>query len=106
METPPNEKKLRAIPFAAHAARGLIRDQKMRRKTMCALLVVALVMLFVGSTILTDQIDPHQHARTFVLYWLACAWLTLTALLLALFDVLMVRAQGRAARRTLAERMK
>jgi hypothetical protein len=35
----------------------------------------------------------------------ACAWLTLTALLLALFDLLMLRAQDRAARKILSEKL-
>ena len=36
-QRPPNEKKLRLASFAIHASRGVIRDQKMRRKTMFAI---------------------------------------------------------------------
>jgi hypothetical protein len=33
------------------------------------------------------------------LFWFACAWETLLVLLLALFDLLLVRSQARAARK-------
>jgi hypothetical protein len=39
------------------------------------------------------------------LYWLVCAWLTLTAILLALFDILVVRAQARKAEKLLHGQM-
>jgi cytochrome bd-type quinol oxidase subunit 2 len=92
---------LRIGSFAVHSARGLIRDQRMRRWAMFVTLLVAMLMLFCGNTFL--QINPHEHRAWFVIFWLACAWLTLTALLLAVFDLLMVRAQSRAARSKLRE---
>ena len=54
---PPNDKRppkrrLRIASFAVHAARGLVRDQTMRRKTMFWTVIVALVMLFCGATFL------------------------------------------------------
>jgi len=48
---------------------------------------------------------PREHPGWFLLFWVACGWLTLTAFLLALFDLLMVRAQDRAARRILREKL-
>jgi protein-S-isoprenylcysteine O-methyltransferase Ste14 len=99
--TAPDEKKLRIASFATHATRGIIRDQSSRRKMMGATLVVAVLLLIAGSTVLQDLLNPREHAVRFILYWLACAWFTVAALLLALFDALMVRAQGRAARKTL-----
>jgi len=99
METPPKGKNLRTLPFVAHATRGLIRDQRMRRRTMLALLVLAMLMLIAGSTFLQAPLSPHEHFGRFATFWLACAWLTATSLLLALFDVLIVRAEGRAKRR-------
>jgi len=48
---------------------------------------------------------PREHPGWFLLFWVTCAWLTLTAFLLALFDLLMVRAQDRAARRILREKL-
>lgn len=104
-EKPPNEKKLRVGSFAFHAARGLVRDQRARRWAMFVVVLVAVVLLFLGSTFLAPVLDPHQRPVWFIFYWGVCAWLTVTAVLLAMFDLLLVRAQGRAARRTLAERI-
>jgi protein-S-isoprenylcysteine O-methyltransferase Ste14 len=98
---PPEEKPLQTTSFAVHATRGLIRDQTMRRKTMFVLLIVALVMLFSGSTFLQGFLGPHEHPFWFAIYWLACGWLTLTAMLLALFDLLMVRVAARRTKKTL-----
>jgi len=103
METPPKEKPLQALPFTTHATRGVIRDRKMRRKAMFALLVVALLMVIAGSTFLQEPLNPRGHFGRFATFWLVCAWLTATSLLLALFDVLIVRAEGRAARRKARE---
>jgi uncharacterized membrane protein len=99
--TLPPEKNLRPVSFVAHATRGVIRDQGTRRKMMSALIVVAVLMLVAGSTFLQEALNPREHGLRFILFWLVCAWFTITALLLALFDALMVRAQGRAARKQL-----
>lgn len=100
MSEPP-EKTLRTVSFVTHATRGLIRDQTMRRKTMFVLLIVALVLLFSGSTFLAPAITPREHPVWFVLFWFVCGWLTLTAMLLAFFDLLMVRLQARKTQRML-----
>ncbi len=59
----------------------------------------ALVLLFGGATFL----DGWLRARPllFLLYWAACAWITLLAVLLAVFDMLVVRARARSERRRL-----
>jgi hypothetical protein len=93
--------RLRIASFAAHAARGLIRDPTTRRWAMFVTVLVAMLMLFAGSTFLEPRLAPHGHPGRFILFWLACAWFTLTALGLALFDLLTVRAQSRAAKREL-----
>ncbi|HEY1770979.1 MAG TPA: hypothetical protein VGG02_12070 [Chthoniobacterales bacterium] len=98
-------KKLRLFSFAAHAARGLVRDQAMRRKAMFAVMLGALLMLSCGSTFLAPALNPHERPGRFIFYWLVCGWLTFTVVLLALFDLLMVRAKGRAKRRTLARKL-
>ena len=95
------EKDLRKASFIVHATRGLIRDQRNRRMVMSALLVFAVLMLIAGTTFLHDTLSPREHAVRFILFWLVCAWFTITALLLALFDAVMVRAQARAERRRL-----
>ncbi len=104
-ERPPLPRNLRIASFATHAARGLLRDRAMRRKAMFWTVIVAMVMLFCGATFLAPIIDPHLHPGWFICYWLACAWVTVTVILLALFDLLRVRAQARADKRALAQKM-
>ena len=103
METPPKQKSFSVPSFATHATRGIIRDQTSRRKMMAGTLVVAVLMLIAGSTLLQDLLNPREHAVRFILYWLTCAWFTVAAMLLALFDALMLRAQARAARKMLGK---
>ena len=81
---------------------GLLRDQTMRRKTMFWTVIVAVAMLFCGATFLAPVLDPRTRPGWFILYWLACAWVTVTVVLLAIFDLLLVRAQARAEKRALA----
>ena len=95
MSSAPEEKKLRWASFVIHATRGVIRDQHTRRMTMFVSLLVALLLLGAGATFLHPMLIPHPV--WFILYWLACAWLTMLAVLLALFDLLMTRMQARAA---------
>jgi hypothetical protein len=83
----------------------LLRDQRSRRKTMAISLVVALVLLVAGLTVLRPWLDPHEHPWRFILFWLACAWETVLVLLLALFDLLLIRAQARAARKAFREEL-
>ena len=100
----PRKKPLRTVSFVVHATRGIIRDQNVRRKTMFILLVVALLLLFSGSTFLAATLNPRQHPGWFIFFWFVCAWLTLTAMFLAIFDLLMVRLQGRKAERSLSRK--
>ena len=104
METPAPEKKLRVAPFAIHATRGILRDQRSRRKTMAVTTVVALILLVAGLTVLRPWLDPHEHPWRFIFYWLACVWETILVLLLALLDILLLRAKSRAERNDLRER--
>lgn len=92
------------VPFTIHATRGLLRDERSRRKTMAILLLVALLLLVAGLTILRPWLDPHAHPWRFILFWFACAWVTLLVLLLALLDLLLIRAQARAARKLFREK--
>lgn len=79
--------------------RGIIRDTATRRWAMFALVLVAAVMLFLGSTFLSNWL--FARPILFGIFWIVCAWLTLTAIMLALFDMLMIRANARAAARRL-----
>ena len=98
-------RRLRIASFAAHATRGLVRDQTMRRKTMFWVVILAVVLLFCGATFLAPWLDPKVRPGWFLLYWLICAWVTVTAMLLAIFDLLLVRVQARQAKRQLAQKL-
>jgi hypothetical protein len=100
------EKRLRAVSFVVHATRGVIRDQKARRRTMLALLVIALALLLAGSTILQAPLSPREHPLGFLLFWIACGWLTFTAILLAALDMLMLKLGSRRAKRALREKLR
>jgi hypothetical protein len=103
METGPPKKSSWMVPFTIHATRGLLRDERSRRKTMAVSLLVTIVMLVAGLTVLRPWLNPHEHPWRFIFFWFACAWETLLVLLLALFDLLLVRSQARAARKAAHE---
>jgi hypothetical protein len=105
METRPPEKRLEMAPFTIHAAKGLLRDPKMRRVMMSISIVLSAILLVIGLTGFRSWLDPHEHTWRFVLFWLVCAWQTLLAILLALFDLLLTRSQDRAARKALREEL-
>jgi len=105
MEERPPEKRLRVVPFTVHATRGLIRDERIRRWTMAILLLVALGMMAIGLSGLQPWLEPREHPARFLLFWAICGWFTLTALLLALLDLLMLRARNRQARRAMREEL-
>jgi len=102
---PPNTRNLRIASFATHATRGLLRDQTMRRKAMFWTVIVAVMMLFCGATFLAPWLDPRVRPGWFILYWLACGWLTVTVVLLAIFDLLLVRVKAREEKRRLAQKI-
>lgn len=62
----------------------------------------ALVLLFVGATFLDQWL--RERPLLFLGFWAVCAWVTLLSVLLALFDMLLVRAAARAEKRRLARR--
>ena len=101
METRPPNKSFWMVPFTIQATQGLLRDQRSRRIIMAISLAITLLLLVCGLTLLRGWLDPHEHPGRFILYWLICGWQTLLALLLALLDILLVRAQARAARKAL-----
>ncbi len=100
-----NEKKLKVASFAAHSTRGLIRDPAIRRTIMMVAVFGALFLMVAGSTFLEDTLNPREHPTAFIIFWIACAWLTILAILLAVFDLLMMRRQARIERRKLRERV-
>ena len=103
MEERPPEKRLEVAPFAVHATRGVLRDPRARRKTMALLLAGALILIALGLFGTKTWLEPHEHPVRFILFWFACGWITLAALLLALLDLLLLRAQARRNRRAMRE---
>jgi len=103
MDERPPEKRLRVTPFAIHVTRGLLRDQKSRRRTMAISIAIAFLLLVTGLTVFRPWLDPHKHPWRFILFWLACAWETILAILLALFDMLLTRSQARAAQKAIRQ---
>lgn len=91
---------MKMIRLIIQIARGLVRDQRGRRTVMFYSVLAALVLLFVGSTFLDGWL--RAHLLLFILFWAACAWITVLAVLMAIFDILMVRASTRAEERRLA----
>ena len=83
--------------------RGLIVDQHLRRQTMFYTLIAAMFMAFAGDVFLGDWL--HAKLVRFVVWWLACGWLTILAALLAMYDLLLLRLQHRLARRELRARL-
>ena len=102
----PEEKRLQTTSFVVHATRGVIRDQNTRRKAMVVLLGLAVLLLISGFTFLAPILNPRAHPWLVILFWVVCVWLTFTAFLLALFDLLVVRLQARRVERTLREKLK
>lgn len=90
---------MRGLKFLLAYTIGVIRDPRLRRQSMFYGLVVAMVLLFAGATFLDGPL--RQHVWVFFWYWFACAWLTLAALLLALYDMLAIRIAARRERRRL-----
>lgn len=105
MDARPPEKRLRVVPFSVHATRGLVRDQRMRRKMMAFFIAIALVLAVAGLTILRSTLEPHEHPWRFILYWIVCGWHIVLVVLLALFDILLVRAHDRAARKAIRQEL-
>jgi hypothetical protein len=80
-------------------SRGLIRGQRPRRTLMFYGVLTALVMLFSGSTFLAGILRDRPFA--FLIFWAACAWITLLSVLLAIYDIAKVRADAKRQRREL-----
>jgi len=81
--------------------KGFIHDQSSRRMAMFVTLLAALVALFAGTTFLSSWLSENPFY--FLGYWGACAWLVIAAALLAIFDLIMVRAQIQREKRRLRE---
>jgi hypothetical protein len=78
--------------------RGILLNPQHRRWAMFICIAAAMLMLFAGATFLESFIATPTK---FLIYWGACAWLTFASLLLALWDLLLLRAAARRQRREL-----
>ncbi len=89
------------IRFILHIIKGLLRDGRMRRTMMFYSVLAALLILFCGATFF----DAWLRARpmVFLAYWAVCAWATVFSVLLAIFDMLMVRLAVRQDKRKIAQ---
>lgn len=87
------------VRFVIQLCKGLVRDQRARRTLMFYNVLAVLLLIFVGSTLLWTWL--REHPLFFIGYWGLCTWLTLLAVLLALFDMAKVRLDAQRARREL-----
>lgn len=97
------DSKVRVLNLILPIVRGILGSMRYRRRVMIGLILAASFMVFAGTLFFQDFLMARPW--WFVLYWLVCAWITLTAVLLALYDMLMVRLAARQARRKLREEM-
>ncbi|MGF1657112.1 MAG: hypothetical protein ACFCU3_09060 [Verrucomicrobiales bacterium] len=90
----------RFIGFVLGITLAIVHDQDTRRKAMFMVVLSALILLFLGATLFFDFLKGG--ILRFLAYWLLVAWLTICALLLAIYDLLMLRTKARMQRRDLA----
>jgi len=82
----------RNLQLIVAISRGIVQDHRLRRKVLGVVIGGAVAMLLVGAYPLAAWLDKHLFL--FILYWGACAWLTILAMLMALFDMLVTRQQA------------
>lgn len=80
-------------------ARGLIRSQHTRRLMMFYTILAAMLLLFLGATFLQGWL--RANPLFLVAWWLLCGVLTIFTALLAVFDLLVLRALARKERKEL-----
>jgi hypothetical protein len=85
--------------FIIQVCKGLIRHPRARRMLMFYSVLIAIVLAFAGATLLWPLL--RQHPFLFLGYWAACVWITILAVLLALYDMAKVRQEGRLERHRL-----
>ena len=85
--------------FTLLITKGILRDRQMRRRALLGIVAAALLLL--GGGALFWDAWLMGHPLLLLLYWGACLWLTLTALLLAAYDLLALRGEARRERRRL-----
>jgi hypothetical protein len=82
--------------------KGILRNTRLRRNIMMWIMLAAMLMLFLGSWLIPDA-WARKHVWLYFLYWAVCTWLTIAGLLLAVFDILIIRAAARAMQRRIEQ---
>ncbi len=82
--------------------KGILRNTRLRRNIMMWIMLAAMLMLFLGSWLIPDA-WARKHVWLYFLYWAICTWLTIAGLLLAVFDILIIRAAARAMQRRIEQ---
>lgn len=82
-------------------SKGILRDQRVRRSFLFAIVLADILWVFLGSVIF----DPWLMASPlrFLIYWSVCAVITFFSILLAVHDMLMIRAEAKRERHRLNE---
>ena len=88
--------------FIIQASKGLIRDHRMRRTLIFYDMVVVLVMSFLGATFFWNWL--REHPLFFLGYWAVCAWLTVLAAMLAIYDLARIRIEAWEVKRQLKKK--
>ena len=83
-------------------SKAVLRDTRLRRNVMLWVMGAAVVMLFLGSWLLSNE-WAHRHWLLYFLYWAFCGWLTITGIMLSVFDMLIIRATARAMKRRIEQ---
>lgn len=80
-------------------AAGLLvmRNRELRRKLMFVVAIAAMLAVFLGGVVLMDFL--MEHPWLFVIYWFVSGTLVLGMILLALYDMLRVKADQAANER-------
>jgi MFS-type transporter involved in bile tolerance (Atg22 family) len=87
----------RFLRFVIAVSIGISRDQWQRRRVIFILLLAAMSMFAAGTFLLGNWFATHPLA--FAIFWLACAWILVCVILLAIYDLLLVMRRGREERR-------
>jgi uncharacterized membrane protein (DUF485 family) len=90
-----------SLKYLIQVTRGIIRDGSTRRMAMFVLVIIAMLMVFVGAVFLNSWLLATPVL--FIAYWIVCGWLTFTAVLLAIYDLIAVRVRLNRERRGLKQ---
>jgi len=86
--------------FILLVTKGILRDRVVRRQVLSWIVAAVLGVVAVGMFLLDEWLAAHP--LLFLLYWGGCLWLTATSGLLALYDLLALRAEAAREHRRIA----